>query len=195
MVRQDFGKAEQSARRELCQKPTVRDFSGSRPDSSARGRVGGGQPWTRLAEPRCSVKNMCGWVPRLRAARNPICLSALTEGVCSRRNCVGPDPGPGHRLCTRHGTDECPHRPGCVLHPVRRGQPAVERPPASLGPARQGVRQGGLGRSGPSSARPRYWIWEGLWRISLEAVDGWALGAAGEETHDDSGPFERLLGT
>jgi len=26
-------------------------------------------------------------------------------------------------------------------------------------------------------------------------VDGWALGAAGEETHDDSGPFERLLGT
>jgi hypothetical protein len=31
--------------------------------------------------------------------------------------------------------------------------------------------------------------------MSLEAVDGWALDAAGEETHDDSGPFERLLGT
>jgi hypothetical protein len=32
---------------------------------------------------------------------------------------------------------------------------------------------------------------EGLWRISLEAVDGWALGA-GAET--DRGPFARLLG-
>jgi hypothetical protein len=36
---------------------------------------------------------------------------------------------------------------------------------------------------------------EGLWRISLEAVDCWALGAAGEETRDDRGPFARLLGT
>ncbi len=33
----------------------------------------------------------------------------------------------------------------------------------------------------------------GLWRISLEAVDGWTLGAAvGGE--DDRGPFARLLG-
>ena len=33
---------------------------------------------------------------------------------------------------------------------------------------------------------------EGLWRISLEAVDGWTLGgsAAG---NDDKGPFARLL--
>jgi hypothetical protein len=36
---------------------------------------------------------------------------------------------------------------------------------------------------------------EGLWRISLDAVDGWALGAAGEEAQDDRGPFARLLGT
>jgi hypothetical protein len=35
---------------------------------------------------------------------------------------------------------------------------------------------------------------EGLWRISLEAVDGWALGATGEEAHDDRVPFGRLLG-
>ena len=37
---------------------------------------------------------------------------------------------------------------------------------------------------------------DGLWRISLEAVDGWSLGAdapAGGE--DDRGPFARLLGT
>lgn len=36
---------------------------------------------------------------------------------------------------------------------------------------------------------------EGLWRISLDAVDGWTLGTAGEEAKDDSGPFSRLLGT
>ena len=36
---------------------------------------------------------------------------------------------------------------------------------------------------------------EGLWRISLEAVDGWALGVAEEEAQDDRGPFARLLGT
>jgi hypothetical protein len=35
---------------------------------------------------------------------------------------------------------------------------------------------------------------EGLWRISLNAVDGWALGAAGEGTQDDKGPFARLPG-
>ena len=32
---------------------------------------------------------------------------------------------------------------------------------------------------------------EGLWRISLEAVDGWTLRASGEA---DRGPFARLLG-
>jgi len=37
---------------------------------------------------------------------------------------------------------------------------------------------------------------EGPWRISLEAVDGWALHAiAGADTEDDRGPFARLLGT
>ena len=36
---------------------------------------------------------------------------------------------------------------------------------------------------------------EGLWRISLDAVDGWALGVAGQEAQDDKGPFARLLGT
>ena len=33
---------------------------------------------------------------------------------------------------------------------------------------------------------------EGSWRISLEAVDGWAL-RAGEAAEDDRGPFARLL--
>jgi len=36
---------------------------------------------------------------------------------------------------------------------------------------------------------------EALWRVSLEAVDGWALGAADKETQGDRGPFARLLGT
>ncbi len=37
---------------------------------------------------------------------------------------------------------------------------------------------------------------EGLWRISLEAVDGWTLRAAADaEGQDDKGPFARLLGT
>jgi hypothetical protein len=36
---------------------------------------------------------------------------------------------------------------------------------------------------------------EGLWRISLDAVDGWTLGTARKETQDDRGPFARLLGT
>lgn len=36
---------------------------------------------------------------------------------------------------------------------------------------------------------------EGLWRISLEEVDGWALGAeASVSGGDDRGPFARLLG-
>jgi len=35
---------------------------------------------------------------------------------------------------------------------------------------------------------------EGLWRISLEAVDGWTL-RAGAAAADDKGPFARLLGT
>jgi hypothetical protein len=35
---------------------------------------------------------------------------------------------------------------------------------------------------------------EGLWRISLESVDGWSLGAAGEQAQGDKGPFARLLG-
>jgi hypothetical protein len=33
---------------------------------------------------------------------------------------------------------------------------------------------------------------EGLWRISLAAIDGWTLGAAAGS--DDRGPFARLLG-
>lgn len=37
---------------------------------------------------------------------------------------------------------------------------------------------------------------EGLWRVSLEAVDGWALGAkAAAGSEDDRGPFARLLGS
>ena len=37
---------------------------------------------------------------------------------------------------------------------------------------------------------------EGLWRISLEAVDGWTLRAkADTEAQDDKSPFARLLGT
>ena len=37
---------------------------------------------------------------------------------------------------------------------------------------------------------------EGLWRISLEAVDGWVLRAAADTgTQDDKGPFARLLGS
>ena len=36
----------------------------------------------------------------------------------------------------------------------------------------------------------------GLWRISLEAVDGWVLRAVPDgETDDDKGPFARLLGS
>jgi hypothetical protein len=46
----------------------------------------------------------------------------------------------------------------------------------------------GPGRSGE--------VAEGLWRISLEAVDGWSLGAdATPDGADDRGPFARLLGT
>ena len=37
---------------------------------------------------------------------------------------------------------------------------------------------------------------EGLWRISLGSVDGWALRAAADaDAEDDRGPFARLLGT
>lgn len=37
---------------------------------------------------------------------------------------------------------------------------------------------------------------EGLWRISLEAVDAWTLRApADTQAQDDKGPFARLLGT
>jgi hypothetical protein len=36
---------------------------------------------------------------------------------------------------------------------------------------------------------------EGLWRISLEAVDGWALRAGAGAEDDDRGPFARLFGT
>jgi hypothetical protein len=36
---------------------------------------------------------------------------------------------------------------------------------------------------------------EGLWRISLEAVDGWVLRTAADTgSEDDKGPFARLLG-
>jgi hypothetical protein len=34
---------------------------------------------------------------------------------------------------------------------------------------------------------------EELWRINLESVDGWALGAPGAVDQDDKGPFARLL--
>jgi len=37
-------------------------------------------------------------------------------------------------------------------------------------------------------------VTEGPWRISLEAVDGWAL-RAGDAAEEDKGPFARLLGT
>ena len=35
---------------------------------------------------------------------------------------------------------------------------------------------------------------EGLWRISLEAIDGWTVGASAVRADDDKGPFARLLG-
>jgi hypothetical protein len=35
---------------------------------------------------------------------------------------------------------------------------------------------------------------EGLWRLSLEAVDGWKTGTLRATTEDDKGPFARLLG-
>jgi hypothetical protein len=46
----------------------------------------------------------------------------------------------------------------------------------------------GTGARGDSGAA------EGLWRISLEAVDGWTLRAAAA-AEEDKGPFARLLGT
>ena len=36
---------------------------------------------------------------------------------------------------------------------------------------------------------------EGLWRISLETVDGWTLRASAEVDADDRGAVPRLLGT
>lgn len=36
---------------------------------------------------------------------------------------------------------------------------------------------------------------KGLWRISLEAVDGWTVGEYAVNGADDNGPFARLLGT
>ena len=35
---------------------------------------------------------------------------------------------------------------------------------------------------------------EGLWRLSLAAVDGWKLGALDAGQDEDRGPFARLLG-
>jgi hypothetical protein len=51
------------------------------------------------------------------------------------------------------------------------------------------VRAAGIRRDGEAA--------EGVWRISLEAVDGWALNDAigGTDSEDDRGPFARLLGT
>ena len=36
---------------------------------------------------------------------------------------------------------------------------------------------------------------EGLWRISLDTVHGWAPGASAKETQGDKGPLARLLST
>jgi hypothetical protein len=36
---------------------------------------------------------------------------------------------------------------------------------------------------------------EGLWRVSLEAVDGWTLRAGVGDAGSEKGPFARLLGT
>jgi hypothetical protein len=35
---------------------------------------------------------------------------------------------------------------------------------------------------------------EGLWRVSLDTIDGWTLRATAD-AEDDRGPFARLLGT
>jgi hypothetical protein len=37
-------------------------------------------------------------------------------------------------------------------------------------------------------------VTEGLWRISLAAVDGWTLREGTEDGHDERGPFARLVG-
>lgn len=34
----------------------------------------------------------------------------------------------------------------------------------------------------------------GVWRVSLEAVDGWMVGTFAATSEDDKGPFARLLG-
>ena len=47
----------------------------------------------------------------------------------------------------------------------------------------------------PSGSKAARGATEGLWRVSLEAVDGWALrhGVAAEDAADDKGPFARML--
>jgi len=35
---------------------------------------------------------------------------------------------------------------------------------------------------------------EGLWRLSLDAVDGWKAAALDSDGQDDKGPFARLIG-
>ena len=37
-------------------------------------------------------------------------------------------------------------------------------------------------------------IAEGLWRVSLHAVDTWTLRTSPDDVADNPGPFERLLG-
>lgn len=48
-----------------------------------------------------------------------------------------------------------------------------------------------LGESVPSGTEAG----EDLWRISLEAVDGWSLRHGAEHAEGDKGPFSRLLNT
>jgi len=47
----------------------------------------------------------------------------------------------------------------------------------------------------PAGSKAARGATDGLWRVSLEAVDGWALrhGVAVEDAADDEGPFARLL--
>ena len=47
----------------------------------------------------------------------------------------------------------------------------------------------------PAGSKAARGATEGLWRVSLEAVDGWALrhGVAAEDAADDKGPFARVL--
>jgi hypothetical protein len=101
---------------------------------------------------------------------------------------------------SRHHAERCPGRPAEVLQRARRGKSpmsALEPSSGLLGKdyaketeAESGhhlhiltgpVRDGGVAA--------------GLWRISLDAVDGWTLGAeAAADGEDDRGPFARPLG-